>query len=92
MQTGVAIIKRKGYNSEAKEAVSIDPQRGKLNCIWKLGFSLHRCFVKSSLRDLRGAQFPEHERRRHNTQNRHTESQKLKPKVTSPSTRQQPQG
>jgi hypothetical protein len=47
MQTGVAIIKKKGYNSEAKEAVSIDPQHAKLNCTWKLGFSLHRCFVKS---------------------------------------------
>jgi CTP-dependent riboflavin kinase len=38
MQTGMAIISRKGYKSEAEEAVSIDPQRGKLNCTWKLGF------------------------------------------------------
>jgi hypothetical protein len=53
MQTGVAIIKKKGYNSEAKEAVSIDPQHGKLNCTWKLGFSLHRCFVKSCFSDPR---------------------------------------
>jgi hypothetical protein len=51
MQTGVAIIKSKDYNSEAKEAVSIDPQHGKLNCTWKLGFSLHRCFVKSRFFD-----------------------------------------
>jgi hypothetical protein len=49
----VAIIKRKGYNSEAKEAVSIDPQHGKLNCTWMLGFSLHRCFVKSCFSDPR---------------------------------------